>query len=165
MIVSIIVVMDENGGIGIENRLPWRLSDDLRSFKALTMGHHIIMGRKTYESVGRQLSGRTSIVVTRNPNFRASGCLIAHSLAESLTLAQERGEDEVFICGGASLYAQALKDADHLYLTRVHTQIRADAFFPQFDESGWEEKSACYHEADERNEYPFTFQSFVKRET
>ena len=165
MIVSIIVAMDENGGIGIENRLPWRLLDDLRNFKQLTMGHHIIIGRKTYESVGRPLPGRTNIVVTRNPEFRAQGCLIAHSLAEALTLAQERGEDEVFICGGASLYAQALQDADHIYLTRAHAQIRADAFFPQFDETGWEEKSIYHHEADERNEYPFTFQNYVKRET
>ena len=162
MIVSIIVATDENGGIGIENRLPWRLSDDLRHFKELTTGHHIIMGRKTYESIGKPLPGRTSIVITRNPNFRAQGCLIAHSLADALALAQERGEDEVFICGGASLYAQTIKDADRLYLTRVHTQIRADAFFPQFDESGWEEKSVYNHEADERNEYPFTFRKLSK---
>jgi dihydrofolate reductase len=102
MILSVIVAMDENGGIGYKNRLPWRLSTDLVRFKNITMNHHVIMGRKTYESIGRVLPGRTMIVISRNERFEAEGCLVAHSLEGAIHFAINEGEDEVFVIGGAS---------------------------------------------------------------
>ncbi|HWQ31842.1 MAG TPA: dihydrofolate reductase [Blastocatellia bacterium] len=162
MIVSLIVAMDERRGIGFEGRLPWRLSADLKRFKALTMGHHLIAGRKTYESIGRPLPGRTMIIVTRDPDYQAEGCLIAHSVDEALALARARGETEAFIIGGAEIYAQTLERADRLYLTQVHAITDADVFFPAFDESAWREQEVSPHEAGEKNQYPSTFKLLVR---
>jgi dihydrofolate reductase len=164
MIISIIVAMDEKRGIGRDNRLPWRLSADLKQFKELTMGHHIILGRKTFESIGKPLPGRVSIVVTRSAGYRADGCLIAHSLDAALQMASERGEGEVFICGGAEIYAGALDRTDRIYLTLVHTDSRADTFFPEWDESEWVEKESYHHAADEKNQHPFTFKLLERGE-
>jgi dihydrofolate reductase len=157
LIVSLIVAMDERRGIGNANRLPWRQSADLRRFKALTMGHHLIMGRKTYESISRPLPGRTSIVVTRNPAYRAEGCLVAHSLEEALELARSRGETEAFVIGGSQIFSQAVGIAGRIYLTRVHTAGEADVFFPEFHEEDWEAVETSHHPADEKNEHPSTF--------
>ena len=110
MIRSIIVAMDERGGIGLNNRVPWHIPADLRRFKALTMGHHLIVGRKTYESIGRVLPGRTMIIVSRSKDYRAEGCWVVSSLQGALRLAEEGGETEVFIGGGGMIYAQALPD-------------------------------------------------------
>jgi dihydrofolate reductase len=163
MIISIIVAMDEKGAIGRDNGLPWHLSDDLKRFKATTIGHHIVMGRRTYESIGRPLPGRTNIVVTRNPAYRAEGCRIAHSLEEALEIARENGEEEVFVTGGRELFAQALDIADRIYLTRVHADVPANVYFPDFDESNWSEKDSFYYEADEKNEHAFTTKLLVRR--
>jgi len=163
MIISIIVAMDEKGAIGRDNGLPWHLSDDLKRFKATTIGHHIVMGRRTYESIGRPLPGRTNIVVTRNPAYRAEGCRIAHSLEEALEIARENGEEEVFVTGGRELFAQALDIADRIYLTRVHADVPANVYFPDFDESNWSEKDSFYYEADEKNEHPFTMTLLVRK--
>lgn len=163
MIVSLIVAMDERRGIGFEGRLPWRLSADLKRFKALTMGHHLIAGRKTYESIGKPLPGRTMIVITRDPDYQAEGCLIAHSVDEALALARARGETEAFIIGGAEIYAQTLERADRLYLTQVHAITDADVFFPAFDESAWREQEVSSHEAGEKNQYPSTFKLLVRK--
>jgi dihydrofolate reductase len=154
--------MDENMGIGVHNQLPWHLSDDLKRFKALTMGHHIIMGRKTYESIGRQLPGRTMIVVSRNPEYPAEGVLMANSLTGALEQAETRGENEVFIIGGAEIFAQSMAIADHIYLTQVHAIVDADVFFPQFDRDAWIEKESLRKGADEKNQYPVTFKLLVK---
>jgi dihydrofolate reductase len=137
MIISLIVAMDERGGIGLNNRVPWHIPADLKRFKALTMGHHLVVGRKTYESIGRALPGRTMIIITRSVDYRAEGCLVVSSLPGALRLAKERGETEAFIGGGGSIYAQALPQADRIYLTRVHTEVEADVFFPQWDEKDW----------------------------
>ena len=137
MIVSLIVAMDERGGIGLRNRVPWHLPTDLKRFKALTMGHHLIVGRKTYESIGRALPGRTMIIVTRSKDYRAEACWVVSSLPEALRLAEERGETEAFIGGGGSIYAQALPVADRIYLTRVHVVVEADVVFPVWEEDGW----------------------------
>jgi dihydrofolate reductase len=163
MIISIIVAMDEKGAIGRDNRLPWHLSDDLKRFKATTIGHHIIMGRKTYESIGKPLPGRTNIVVTRNPAYQAKGCRIAHSLEEALEIARENGEEEVFVTGGRELFAQALDIADRIYLTRVHADVPANVYFPDFDENDWSEKDSFHHEADEKNEHAFTVKLLERR--
>jgi len=136
---SIIAAVASNGVIGRDNRLPWHLSDDLKRFRALTMGHHVIMGRRTWESIGRLLPGRTMVIVTRNPGYAVPGCLVAHSLQEAVALA---GDDhEVFVIGGAELYREALKSAARVYLTEVHAEFEGDARFPEFDRSAWREVS------------------------
>jgi len=157
MIISIIVAMDEQRGIGKGGRLPWHLSADLKRFKSLTMGHHLIMGRKTYESIGRPLPGRTMIVITRNRSYAAEGCLIAASLKAAIAIAEKRGETEAFIAGGGQIFAQALEFADRIYLTLVHTIVNAGVFFPEYKPKEWIEAEHGYHYADEHNQFPFTF--------
>ena len=163
MIVSIIAAMDRKRGIGVNNRLPWRLSADLKRFRELTMGHHIIVGRKTFESIGRPLPGRRMIVVTRDRNYKAEGCDLAHSVEDAINLARERGESEAFICGGAEIYARSIDVADRMYLTSVDAEVAADTFFPEFDEREWSERASFYQPADEKNQYPFTFRALVRR--
>ncbi len=116
---SIIVAMDQKNGIGFQGRLPWHLPDELKNFKSLTMGHHLIMGRKTFESIDKPLSGRITIIITRNPNYYAKGCLVAHSISKAFKIAEDFGESEVFICGGNEIYREALKFTDRIYLTRA----------------------------------------------
>jgi dihydrofolate reductase len=157
MKVAIIVAADERDGIGYRGRIPWHLPADLRRFKALTMGHHLIMGRKTFESIGRPLPGRTTIVLTRQSDYTADGCRIARSLRDALQIAEDGGETEVFICGGAAVYRDALGVADTLYLTRVHAEFQADTRFPGVDPARWVQDSAELHPSDEKNLYPFTF--------
>ena len=160
---SIIVAMDQKNGIGYQGRLPWHLPAELKHFKALTMGHHLIMGRKTYESIGKPLPGRTTVVVTRNLNYIAEGCLIAHSIASALELAESQGESETFICGGHSIYRDALKDTDRLYLTRIHAEFQVDTTFPNLDLSLWKVISADFHPSNEKNAHPFTFFIYERR--
>ena len=137
--ISIIVAMAQNRTIGINNTLPWRCPEDLKHFKALTMGHHMIMGRKTFESIGRPLPGRTTIVVSRNRSLKIEGCLVAHSLDEAINICA--GKSEIFIVGGAELYSQALPLADTMYITEIQQQVRGDAHFPAFDMNDWQEFS------------------------
>ena len=132
---SLIVAFAKNKVIGINNTLPWHLPEDLKRFRALTTGHHIIMGRKTYESLGRLLPGRTTIIVTRNKDFKVAGALIAHSLQAALVLAA--GDVEPFIIGGAELYKDGLKHATKLYITEVHAEFAGDAYFSEIDLSHW----------------------------
>ena len=164
MIISLIVAMDERRGIGKAGKLPWRLSSDLKRFRELTMGHHIIDGRKTFESIGKPLPGRQTIVVTRSETYRPEGCLVAHSVEDAIRIAQDRSEAEVFICGGAAIYAGALAEADRLYLTQVHASVEADVFFPDIDETAWVETESESHAADEKNQYPFTFKLLEKKQ-
>lgn len=157
MIISLIAAMDEARGIGWNGRIPWRLSSDLKRFRELTMGHHIVVGRKTFESIGRPLPGRQTIIITRNPEFRADGCFIVRSVEEAIDLATSRGESEVFICGGSQIYAETIGAAQRFYLTMVHARVEADAFFPEWDESSWTGTSSTHHEADDKDEYSSTF--------
>jgi dihydrofolate reductase len=129
--------MDEKGGIGKDNRLPWHLHSDLKRFKSITMGHHLIMGRKTYETIGRPLQGRTMVIVTHHPNYNASGCIIVNSIREALNVAEKNHETEVFIIGGGEIFSQSLDQADKIYLTNVHTDVNADIFFPKIDARSW----------------------------
>ena len=163
MIVSLLVAMDEGRGIGKEGKIPWRLSADLRRFKALTMGHHILMGRKTYESIGRPLPGRTSIVITRNPDYQAEGCLVALSLEEALRLAEAGDEDEAFVIGGGEIFALALPLANRIYLTRVHTRKECDVFFPTIDLSEWTELERVEQSVNEKNQFPFTYLALERK--
>ncbi len=141
--VSVIAALARNGVIGIENRLPWRLPEDLAHFKALTLGHPILMGRKTFESLGRPLPGRTNVVITRNPGYRPDGCLVAASIPAAIALCD--GADEVFFIGGADLYAQAIPLADRLYLTEVDIEATGDAWFPDYDKRAFREVSRESH--------------------
>ena len=133
--LSLIVAHAKNNVIGYKNTLPWHLPEDLKRFRALTMGHSIIMGRKTYESLGRLLPGRITIIVTRNKDFKVEGALIAHSLQAALLLAS--GDNEPFVIGGAELYKDGLKLANKLYITEVHAEFSGDAFLPEIDLSHW----------------------------
>ncbi|MEK6299230.1 MAG: dihydrofolate reductase [Acidobacteriota bacterium] len=164
MIISLIVAMDEKRGIGKAGTLPWRLSSDLKRFRELTMGHHIIVGRKTFESIGKPLPGRHTIVVTRSEARYPEGCLVALSVEAAIQLARERGETEAFICGGAAIYCGALAVADRLYVTVVQASVDADVFFPHIDDAAWVEKESESHNADEKNQYPFTFKLLEKKE-
>lgn len=133
--VSIIVAMAKNRTIGVNNSLPWRCPEDLKRFKTLTMGHHMIMGRKTYDSIGKPLPGRTTVVVTRDKNLQLEGCLIAHTLADALALCAQ--DTSTFIVGGADIYSQSLELANTLYITEIQQQVAGDAHFPEFDKSKW----------------------------
>ncbi len=157
MRVSIIVAMDEGGGIGFENRLPWRLPRDLERFKQITMGHHLIVGRKTFQSIGRPLPGRQMILMTRASGMQFDGVDTVASLEAALELAQSRGEDEAFIGGGSEIYWLALPITDRIYLTRVHAQTNANVFFPEFDIKVWDEISKEEFGVDEKNRYPTTY--------
>jgi len=163
MLISLIVAMDEQRGIGLNNRLPWHLSSDLKRFKALTMGHHILMGRKTFESINRSLPGRTMIVVTRQANYRPDGCLVVSSLQDGLELAESRGESEVFIIGGGQIFSQAIKIADRIYLTLVHTIAGCDVFFPAYDEAPWQSTDITRQGASAQDDFDFTFKTLVRR--
>ena len=156
--ISIIVAASENDVIGRQGELPWRLSDDLRHFKALTMGKPIIMGRKTWESIGRPLPGRQNIVITRQPGFRADGCDVVASLEDAVTAAGDA--DEIVVIGGSQVYALALPLAERLYLTRVHADVEGDASFPAVDATRWCRVADEHHEADDRNEYDFSFRVY-----
>lgn len=161
MILSIIVAVSENNVIGKGGDLPWRLSADLRRFKAITMGHAMIMGRKTYESIGRALPGRTTIVLTRESEFEAPGCLVATSFDQALGLAGDA--TEVFIVGGSQIYELALPRAGRIYWTAVHTEVKGDVFFPDVDWSEWELREEERHSADDKNQFEFSFRVFQKR--
>jgi dihydrofolate reductase len=135
--ISLIVAMANNHVIGINNGLPWHLPEDLKHFRALTTGHHMIMGRKTYDSLGRLLPGRTTVIVTRNIDFKVEGALIAHSLQEAVQLC--KNDTEVFIIGGAELYKDGLAEANQLYVTEVNLDVDGDAYFPMIDLDLWTE--------------------------
>lgn len=163
MIVSLIVALDRRRGIGKDNQLLWRLPADMKRFRGLTMGHHLIVGRKTYESIGKPLPGRTMVVVTRNKTYQAEGCTVMHSLADALALAHAHGESEAFIGGGAELYAKALELADRLYLTRVDIEADADTFFPAWNEQAWTLLEESAHPVDEKHASPFKFQTLQRK--
>ncbi len=162
MLVSLIVAMDEDRGIGKGGKLPWHLSSDLKRFKQLTMGHFLIQGRKTYATIGRPLPGRRMVIVTRDPAYQAPGCQVVHSLDEALKLAEAAGESEAFIGGGGEIFAQALPLADRLYLTRVHAHLDCEVFFPPFEMGDWKIAEREFYPADEQNEHPFTYQLLVR---
>ena len=163
MKVSIIAALSANNVIGRNNQVPFCQRTDLKRYKALTMGHHLITGRKTYESVGKPLPGRTTVVITRDTAYRADGVIVVHSLDEALRVAEAAGEPEAFINGGAEIYAQAMHRADRMYLTRVHAEVEGDTFFPEFDDvNEWQLTDAEHFEADERNDHPFSFLTYQR---
>ena len=142
--------------IGREGQLPWRLSADLRRFKQLTMGHHIIMGRKTYDSIGRLLPGRQTVVLSRQTDLVIPGAQVVHSVQEGVDCSQ--GDSEVFFVGGQQIYREALQIANRIYLTLVQAQIAGDAFFPELPLEAWQLSEEDVHTADEKNEFDYAFQ-------
>ncbi len=160
MKLAIIVATDEQGLIGKDNDLPWRLSADLQHFKRVTMDKPIIMGRRTHESIGRPLPGRQNIVITAREGFQAPGCDVVHSLNEALALCNK--QEEVMIMGGASLYQQTLPLADKLYLTLVHARLEGDTWFPAWSPEDWECISREDHQADEKNDYDYSFMLYQR---
>ncbi|MCX4247359.1 dihydrofolate reductase [Paraliomyxa miuraensis] len=168
MRVGIIVAMATNGVIGRDGDLPWRLPADLRWFRRVTMGHHVIMGRKTWESIGRPLPGRTLVVLTRDPEARRRleeipGVVAEAELSGALDRARAAGDTEALVAGGAEVYAHALPLADRLYLTRVHGQVEGDVVFPAFDSDQWTETAREEHAADDRHALPFALCTLERR--
>ena len=164
--IALIWAMARNRVIGRDNTLPWRLPADMRHFRELTTGHPVLMGRKTFESLGRPLPGRTNIVITSSRHYVAQGCLVAHSLDEALALAVPHArpyDSLIFVIGGEKLYAQMLPHADLLYVTLIEADIEGDAWFPDFDLTKWRATATVSHPADEKNPYPCEFQTLERK--
>lgn len=159
--ISIIVAIARDGVIGGGNALLWHISEDLRRFKSITTGHPVVMGRKTYESLGRPLPNRVNVVITRQRDLVAAGCSVVGSLQEALELFVN--EQEVFIIGGGEIYTQAMQVADRLYITDVDANYPGDTYFPQWDKSKWTLISSEHYEKGERFDKPFTFNDYERR--
>ena len=165
MIVSAIAAMSKNRVIGVENDLPWHLPADMKYFMRTTRGHHVIMGRKTFESMGVPLKNRTNIVITRDAYYTASGILVAHSLHEALQMAENSEKEEIFIIGGAEIYKLSLPVLDRIYLTEIDLEVEGgDAFFPEFESASWHLVHEERNEPDEKNHYTYTFKIFEKKD-
>jgi dihydrofolate reductase len=154
--ISAVVAMSEDRVIGKDNQLPWRLPADLRHFKSLTTGNPIVMGRKTYESIGKPLPNRTNIICTRNPEYSAPGCIVVTSALQAIhSIAED--SSQIFIIGGAEIYQLFMPMIERIYLTIVHHVFDGDAYFPELDSSRWNEISRSSHESDNENPYPYSF--------
>lgn len=168
MNISLICAMSENRVIGRNSALPWHLSEDLKYFRRMTMGNCIIMGRNTWESIGRVLPGRTNIVISSNADYQAQDAKVVHSLEEAIKLAESisliNGSEEAFIIGGASLYKSALPLANRFHLTRVHAEVDGDTFLGEFDESQWQEISRDEFQKDESNDFDYSICLLERRQ-
>ena len=162
MKVSLIVAVAENNVIGKNNQLAWHLPADLKLFKNLTTGHHIIMGRKTYESIGKPLPNRTSVVITRQDNYKADGYIVVKSLQEAIKISKD--DNEVFIIGGAEIFREAIPIVDRIYLTRIHHTFEGDTFFQEPDPNSWKEIKRTDFNPDEKNKYPYSFCILEKKQ-
>jgi dihydrofolate reductase len=165
--ISILVAVAENGVIGRGGKLPWHLADDLKRFKQLTMGHTLIMGRKTWESIARPLPGRRMIVVSRQAGYQAGveSVVVIDSVNAALIFAESTGDDEAFIVGGAELYRETIPRADRLYITRVLADVDGDAFFPELDWTQWVRTNSVEYTADASNDHPYAFQVYERRKS
>jgi dihydrofolate reductase len=163
MRIALIAAAADNDVIGRDNDLPWRLPDEFRHFKRTTVGHHVIMGRRTWESQGcKPLPDRVNVVVTSRRDYTAPGAHVVHSLDAALRLARDAGEDEAFVIGGTALFAEALPIADRMYLTRVHAEPEGDTRFPSFDADEWRVIEREEHAADARHQYAFTIMTLER---
>ncbi|WP_339833422.1 dihydrofolate reductase [uncultured Flavobacterium sp.] len=160
--LTLIAAASENNALGKDNDLVWHLPDDFKRFKALTSGHYIVMGRKTFESFPKPLPNRTHVIITRQKNYEVpEGCIVVNSLTKAIEISPEN--EEIFIIGGGQIYKQSIEIADKIELTRVHTTVEADTFFPKIDEDVWEVIESEHHPKDEKHQYDFTYLTFVKR--
>lgn len=162
MLVSLIVAADENNLIGASGAMPWHLPDDLRHFRNMTTGKPIVMGRRTFEAIGRPLPNRDNLILTRNPDYRADGCRVVGAMDE-VEQAVAGDCPELMVIGGAQIYALALPAADRIYLTRIHAQFSGDTWFPTIDPDAWEQVSCQHGSVDERNQYPHSFITLQRR--
>lgn len=158
--ISIIVAIARGGVIGGHNTLLWHISEDLRRFKQITTGHPVIMGRKTYESLGRPLPNRTNVVITRQSDYKANGCTVAGSLEQAIAMFSQ--QQELFIIGGAEIYTQAMPIAQRLYITDVEDDYQGDTYFPQWDKQQWKLTASERHERGEKFDKPFTFNDYCR---
>jgi dihydrofolate reductase len=158
---TIIAAIAENNALGKDNDLIWHLPADLIRFRKTTTGHHIIMGRNTYESIGKPLPNRTTVIITRNKAYQAEGCIIVNSIAEALEIVKE--DENPFIIGGAQIYNEAIEMVHRLDITEVHQTFEADVYFPKIDLSIWKETKRERFEADEKNIFPYSFVSYIRR--
>lgn len=163
MIISTIVAKAKNNVIGKDNDIPWYLPADLKYFKKTTLNHHIIMGRKCFQSIGKPLPKRTNVIVTRNPFYIVSNCYIASSVEEALEIARENGEEEAIIIGGGEIYKLTQSLWDKMYITEVDTEIEGDIYFPEIDTDKWNKVSEEFHEKDTKNEYDYSFLVYEKK--
>jgi len=163
MLLSIIVAVSENGVIGLNNQLIWRLPDDLKRFKKLTLGHPMIMGRKTFESIGKPLPGRQSIIITRDTNFTFEGTTVVHSLEEAIEEAKKTGTEEAFVIGGGDIYRQVQSISDKMYITNVHTNTPGDTFFKVENPELWKESERTHHNADDKHAFSFDFIDLIRK--
>ncbi|MES3032275.1 MAG: dihydrofolate reductase [Patescibacteria group bacterium] len=158
--ISLILAIGKNNEIGFGNKLPWHLPDDLKRFRDTTRGHTVIMGRKTYESIGRLLPDRKNIIITRDTSYQVAGAVIAHNIEEAIK--ECKNEKEAFVIGGGEIVKLAMPYLKRMYLTHVEADIPADSFFPPFDESEWKITSEKFHPKDEKHPYEFTFKTYEK---
>jgi dihydrofolate reductase len=159
--LTLIAAAAENNALGKDNELVWHLPDDFKRFKKLTSGHHIIMGRKTFDSFPKPLPNRTHVVITRQDHFIKEGILVVNSLERAIELSA--GDPQPFVIGGGEIYKMAMKLADKIELTRVHGTFEADTFFPEIDENQWKLISEEFHEKDEKHDYAFTYLTYVRK--
>lgn len=163
MVLSLLVAAAENNVIGKDNQLPWHLPNDLKYFKNLTWGMPILMGRKTFDSIGKPLPGRKSIVITRNKDWQQENVAVVHSIEEAIALAQQDDIKEIFVIGGAEIFNTSFDRANRIYLTRVHAVVDGDVYFPELDESQWQLVSAKRSEVNEKNGYAHTFEIWERK--
>lgn len=162
-IISLLVAASENNVIGKNNQLPWHLPNDLKYFKNLTWGMPIVMGRKTFESIGKPLPGRKSIVITRNRDWRFDGVAVAHSIEDAVDHSKTYGVKEIFVIGGAHVFEAAFPLAGRLYLTRIHQHFDGDVFLPSINQSEWRIVKSHHHAADEKNRYDHTYEVWERK--
>lgn len=159
--ITLIAAAAENNALGKNNDLVWHLPDDFKRFKQLTTGHHIIMGRKTFETFPKPLPNRTHIVITRQPGYEKEGCIVVHSMSEALELC--KNDNQPFIIGGGEIYRLGMPYAEKIELTRVHASFDADAFFPEINEHTWKITASMYHPVDDKHQYDFTYLTYLKK--
>ncbi|WP_309613396.1 dihydrofolate reductase [Flavobacterium sp.] len=159
--ITLIAAVAENNALGKDNQLLWHLPDDFKRFKNVTSGHYIIMGRKTFESFPKPLPNRTHIIITRQKKYPSENCIVVDSLQKAIAICPPT--EELFIIGGGEIYNQSIEIADKLDITRVHNTFDADTFFPEIDLNKWKLTSAEFHSKDEKHQFDFTFQSYLKK--
>jgi dihydrofolate reductase len=163
MTLSIVVILSTNNVIGRDNQLPWHMPADLKRFKNLTMGHHILMGRRTFDEIKKPLPGRVNVVITRDHHFAVEGVAISRSIDEAISKAEAAGDKEIFLIGGGEIFKQVIHRADRMYITRIHADIEGDTYFPEFDDvNEWKLVDAEHFEADEKNAYPYSFLTYER---
>lgn len=161
MNISIIAAVSQNNVIGIKNSLPWKLPADMKHFREITLGKPVIMGDKTFESIGRPLPKRINVVLSFNKNYNAPGCIVVHSVQEAMDVAKQENK-EIMIIGGASIYKQFLPLANKMYLTFIHADFEGDTYFPEYNKNEWKEINRIDHQIDEKNSYPYSFVELEK---